>query len=419
MYTTTPRLQHEIVTQRSEEIKLVSPANQAVSFVAGLFYSDVTVQELYTRFFPGAPLNVNATPNTATYDIYGRATWKIAPETSLVTGLRYNYDRLQYNYNQIVNGVGSSPYYSTGSNNSSAVVGDISLQQQITPDIMAYATYARGYSPKVYNTAATLTSTASLDPVGQEHINHFELGLKGSYLDHTLIANLALFDTIYDDYQINTYTTPPGQLVGQLNIQSVGKAETRGIEYDTTWRATTLTTLSADLAYIDAVFTNWTDAPCVPYYPNGYNTLPPGNCTLNAGSYVQNMSNQQMPNAPRLKLFLDAEQRIPLGGAPYELVADANWSYRSFAQMLPDNNPAAVQGGFGIVNFSAGLRSINGKWSVTAVLSTTSLTRCTTRMWKTSGARRGATPAPSSGSRRAMRSATAAFASALTSKFCA
>ena len=129
---------------------------------------------------------------------------------SLIVGLRYNHDKLEYVYNQVSNGTGSSPFYSSGSNSSNAVVGDISLQQQFAPDIMGYATYARGYSPKVYNTAAELTSTASLDPVGQEHIDHFEIGLKGTFLDHTLTANASLYDTIYKDYQINTYLVQAG-----------------------------------------------------------------------------------------------------------------------------------------------------------------------------------------------------------------
>jgi iron complex outermembrane recepter protein len=358
------QLQHEIVTQKSEELKLVSPVDQAVSFVAGFFYSDTTVQELYTRDFVGAPLDVQAVPNTATTDLYGRATWKLAPSTSLVTGVRYNYDRLEYTYNQVANGTGSSPHYSSGSNGSSAVVGDISLQQQFSPDVMGYATYSRGYSPKVYNTAAELTSNAPLTPVGQEHVDNFEIGLKGSYLDHTLIANLAVFDTIYHDYQINTYLVLPGQIVGTLNIDAAGKAETRGVEFDTTWRATNLTTLSLSTAYIDAVFKDWTGAPCVPYYPNGISGGS-SNCTLTASGDVLNMSGQTMPNAPKFKIYLDAEQRIPLGSAPYELLVDDNWSYRSSAQMLPDNNPAGVQGAFGVMNFSVGLHS-NAGWSVTA-----------------------------------------------------
>jgi iron complex outermembrane receptor protein len=230
-------------------------------------------------------------------------------------------------------------------------------------------TYARGYSPRVYNTAATLTSNNPLDPVGQEHIDHFEIGIKGSYLDHTLTTNVAIFDTIYRNYQVNTYLVQPGQIVGTLDIDAAGKAETRGVEFDTAWRATSLTTLSLNAAYINAVFKDWTDAPCVPFYPNG---LSPGgtgistNCTLTPSGDVLDMSGKQMPNAPKFKLFFDAEQRIPLGGAPFELLVDGNWAYRSSAQMLPDNNPAAVMGAFGIVNFSIGLHGTDGTWSVTA-----------------------------------------------------
>jgi iron complex outermembrane receptor protein len=367
VYDDTQR-QHETIIQKSEELKLVSPLDQPVSFVAGLFYSDTSVNEIYTRDFVGAPLDVNAVPNTATTDLYGRATWKFAPTTSLIVGLRYNHDKLEYVYNQVSNGTGSSPFYSTGSNSSNAVVGDISLQQQFAPDIMGYATYARGYSPKVYNTAAELTSSASLAPVGQEHIDHFELGLKGTFLDHTLTANAALYDTIYKDYQINTYLVEPGQVVGTLDIDAAGKAETRGLEFDTTWLATRLTTLTLSAAYTDAKFKDWTGAPCVPYYPAGLSAAGTGvstNCTLTANGDVQNMSGQTMPNAPKFKVYMDAEQRIPLGGAPYEMTVDANWAYRTSAQMLSDNNPAGVQGAFGIFNFSAGLRGTSSKWAVT------------------------------------------------------
>ena len=34
----------------------MSPLDQPVSFVAGLFYSDTSVNEIYTRDFVGAPL---------------------------------------------------------------------------------------------------------------------------------------------------------------------------------------------------------------------------------------------------------------------------------------------------------------------------------------------------------------------------
>jgi iron complex outermembrane receptor protein len=358
--------QHEFLTQKSEELKLVSPVELPVSFVAGFFYSDSKVEEVYFRALPPAALNLDVLPDTTTYDVYGRATWKVTDATSLIGGLRYNYDELAYTYDQVIYN-GQGPFYSSGSNNSSAVVGDVSLQQRFTPDVMGYATYARGYSPKVYNTAATMTSDAPLVPVGQEHINHFEIGTKGTYLDHRLTLNLSLFDTIYEDYQIQSYQLLPGQITSSLDLQSAGKAITRGAEFDTNWRATDTTTISLSSAYIDAYFADYTGAPCEGF---AVANVPPANCSPQVGpggtTYIQNMSGQTMPNAPRWKFYLDGQQRFPLAGVPFDVVGDINWSYRTSAEMLPDNNPNAIMGAFGITNISLGLQSKSGKWTVTA-----------------------------------------------------
>ena len=365
------QVQSERITQKSEEIKLVSPLDQPVSFVAGLFYSDTDVNMDYQRPFVGALLDLpSVDPKTSTYDIYGRATWKFTPDDSLIAGLRYNYDHLAYSYDQVAYTLTQNfgPFQSSGSNNSSAVVGDIGIKHQFSSDVMGYATYTRGYSPKVYNTAAPLASDAPLTPVGQEHIDSIEIGTKGSYFDRHLTLNVALFDTKYHDYQINSYTIVPGSVSGILNIDAAGAAETRGVELGSAWRVSDLTNLSANAAYVHAIFTDWKNAPCVPYYPNGITGVAGDttNCTYSNNGFVQDMSGKPMPNAPKFKLSLDAQQRIPLGGLPFEMLADANWSYRTAAQMLADNSPAGVQGAFGIFNFSLGVQSSDGKWSVTA-----------------------------------------------------
>jgi iron complex outermembrane receptor protein len=70
-----------------------------------------------------------------------------------------------------------------------------------------------------------------------------------------------------------------------------------------------------------------------------------------------------MPNSPKLKATLGAEQRVPLPNIPYELVFGGTYAYRTSAQMLPDQNPFAVQAGFGLLNLSAGIQTNNGKFS--------------------------------------------------------
>jgi iron complex outermembrane receptor protein len=250
------------------------------------------------------------------------------------------------------------------------------VQQKITANAMLYATYARGYSPEAYNTSAVLypqpgkpAAAIPLQPVGQEHINHFEIGSKGTYLDRTLMLNLDAFDTIYQDYQIQTYAAVADVLTPPLDLTSAGKAETRGFELDTQWAATPTTRLNFSAAYINATFKNYADAPCWGQ-PGGIAQSAAQGCTpivVNGVTQgVQNVDGKTMPNSPKFKAVAGIEQRVPLASHPDELVFGADYSYRTSAQMLVDQNPWAVQGAFGILNLHAGFQTTSGKFSVTA-----------------------------------------------------
>jgi iron complex outermembrane receptor protein len=349
------------VKQQSAEVKIVSPADQTLSWLAGVFYSDTNVDEIYIRSLPPAGLDVHVVPDTKTTDLYARSTWKFTPTTSLVTGLRFNHDEITNRYNQYVS-VGVSPpvYTSLSSDSSNTVVGDVALKQQFTDKVMGYLSYSRGYSPAAYNTSAVLTSNAPQTPVGKESINSYELGVKGSFFDRTLTLNADIFDTIYTNYQIQSYQYAPGQLTPPLNLSSVGKAQTRGAEIATEWLATPHTRLNLSAAYIDAKFVTYTGAPCY-----GLQTPAEGCVTevINGQpALAQNVSGDRMPNSPKFKATFGAEQRVPLPD-PYEFVFGGTYTYRTSAQMLPDQNPYAIQGGFGLLNLNAGIQTKNGKFS--------------------------------------------------------
>jgi iron complex outermembrane receptor protein len=243
------------------------------------------------------------------------------------------------------------------------VVGDVSLKQQFTDKVMGYVSYSRGYSPAAYNTSAVLFSNAAMAPVGKESINSYEIGTKGAYFDRTLILNADIFDTIYSNYQIQSYSAVPGAITPPLELSSVGKAETRGAEVNVEWLATEMTRLSLSAAYIDAKFVTYNDAPCYGLQPVGP-TLPCHPTVVNGQAQnVQNVSGDTMPNSPKFKATLAAEQRVPLPNIPYELVLGGTYVYRTSAQMLPDQNPYAIQAGFGLLNLSTALQTSNGKFS--------------------------------------------------------
>jgi iron complex outermembrane recepter protein len=365
--------QFNTVKQTTEELKFLSPADPAFSWLSGFFYSDTTVNERALRTFPPAPVDSFVVPTTTTYDIYARSTLRVAASTSLITGLRFNHDIISYRIDQRVP---PQPYYSAGSRANNTLVGDIALKQRLTSGVMTYASYSRGYAPAAYNTSANLTSNASLVPVSRENIDSFEIGTKGSYRDGRVIVNADLFDAIYSDYQIQSYSYAPGVLSPPLMLASVGRAETRGLEVLVDWLMTPTTRLSFNGAYIDAKFTDYKSAPCYGTQPTipitQLNAQPPaGLCGQLAvagapqGSPYQNVSGATMPNAPKFKGIFSIEQRVPLANHPFQWVFAANYVYRTSAQMLPDQNPYAVQAGFGLLNLSAAIESNDGRFSAT------------------------------------------------------
>jgi iron complex outermembrane recepter protein len=361
------QFQDILVNQTSQEFKVVSSLDQPVSFVAGLFYSDQTVGMSTGRTFTPAETDYYVDTDTKTYDIYGRATWKFLPTTSLVAGLRYNKDELGYSYQQLG---GNGNIYTSNSNNSDIVVGDISIQQKFTPSWMGYATYARGYAPNVFNTGIysggnAVAPTVPLPVTSQEHVDHYEIGSKGEYFDHRLQVNAAAFYTLYKDYQVQNTESIPGNLAPIEGLTTAGKARTEGLELDSIYAATQLLRISLDLAFIDAKFVEYAGAPC---WGNGVTQTPALGCNPVPGtnSTSQNVSGDTMPDAPRFKGTLFAEQRLPLGGSRLEGVIGGNYAYRSKTQFQPDQNPETIQGSFGILNLNIGLRDKSGKWSVTA-----------------------------------------------------
>jgi iron complex outermembrane receptor protein len=374
--------QTERIQQTTEELKLLSPDNQRVTYVVGAFFSDSTVQETYSRTLPPAAEALVFTPDTKTYDIYARGTWKLFGSTSVTGGLRYNYDVLSYLNFQTVFAQVAPPScvqcYSAGSDTSGAIVGDISLQQKFGRDTMAYATYARGYAPRVYNTSLALTAlnppaapsrvgpggliftpADKLTPVGQETIDHFELGLKGGYFDHRLSIDAAAFDTRYGNYQVQSFSSTSGSINPILLLESAGGAETRGIEIDAVALPADHTTVGFDAAFIDARFTRYQGAPCWGGEPG---PAAGGKCLANS---TQDISGSPLPNAPRFKFNLSLDQVIPVEAWPVDIDLRGNLTYQTSTQMVVDQNPQAIQPSFAILNLSAGLISKDHKYALT------------------------------------------------------
>ena len=99
-----------------------------------------------------------------------------------------------------------------------------------TPDLLTYASISRGYKSGGFP-ALPANVAAQLDPVTQERLNAYEIGMKNSLLDKRMQLNLSAYYYDYKDKQV--YAKIPDIIFGTLNrLMNVPKSEVYGLEAD-------------------------------------------------------------------------------------------------------------------------------------------------------------------------------------------
>ena len=221
---------------------------------------------------------------------------------------------------------------------------------------MLFRSVARGYKPRAYNTAQTLSSDDPIAPVDRENIQHLEAGSKMILLGGALSINTALFNTDYKNYQVQVYDTT--SVVEKLKLSNAGAARTTGFEFDASLAANSATHLTASAAWIDARFISYKTAPCYPGQTEAQG------CTPSATGPVQDVSGKPMPDSPKFKLTLGADHFIAQQLVPWDLRVNAQYAWRTHANFQADQNPYTVQGPFGILNLGASATSPDGRYAV-------------------------------------------------------
>ena len=132
----------------------------------------------------------------------------------------------------------------------------VSLQYDVTGDVMAYASYTKGFKAGGY--AAYGSSNNSFAP---ENVDAYETGIKASLFDRKLTLNIAGFYSKYRDLQEAATVI----LSGGNSIQIVGNvasSSSKGIEVSASLRPVEGLTLSSEVAYLDAKYLDYPGGPC-------------------------------------------------------------------------------------------------------------------------------------------------------------
>ncbi len=184
----------------------------------------------------------------------------------------------------------------------------ISLDYQVTPDILLYGLATRGFKSGGYNIRAQATAVPrSAEPFQDEQVDSYEIGSKMGLLDQSLFLNLAYFHNKYKDIQLSIfteYTTPAGAKAFFGDFTNAGAGTVNGLEVEYQWLPTRNFVVSGNLAWLDAKFDT--------YMFKGVNIA----------------SQQEFTNAPDFSGALNLEYRTEIG-AGGSLSARVGYAYQS------------------------------------------------------------------------------------------
>jgi len=109
--------------------------------------------------------------------------------------------------------------------------GTIKAAYRLNPSILTYASYARGYKSFGYNldrVQTGITPNASLF-FPSEMVDSYELGVKMTLADRTLLLNATYFDQTFENFQLNTF------LGTAFVVESIPELTSRGVDADMVW----------------------------------------------------------------------------------------------------------------------------------------------------------------------------------------
>jgi iron complex outermembrane recepter protein len=176
----------------------------------------------------------------------------------------------------------------------------ISLQYHATDDIMAYATWSKGYKTGGWTTRLSnpLPTAPGFSP---EKATTYELGLKSTLIDRKLQINAAVFQTEYKGIQLNF------QQGSSPTIQNAGDARIKGFEVEVNAAPTDALTITTSVGYTDAKYTAVLGPAQVA--PNPFQ----------AGVFV----GASLPKSPKWKFNFSPRYQVNLGnGGKIVILAD-------------------------------------------------------------------------------------------------
>jgi iron complex outermembrane receptor protein len=357
-------------SQFSEELRVASTGDGPLRGVAGVFYSDFKSQwQLNTQSVnnlsyvdfsnfttPAATTTVwglNEPANIKQWAVFGEGTWAITPAFKATAGLRlfsYTSDLSMYFAGWGSPLGGATPSTTDVSQSSKGVDPKFNLSYEFSPDLMVYATAAKGFRPgggnqplpnfPPPNAPANFGYTAWPKTYDSDSLWSFEVGEKARFLDRHLTVNASVY---YEDWtQIQLEELPFGYPL----FDNSGNAKIYGGELEFQALLGGGFTLSASGAYTHA-------------------TLEPGPhyTIVLQGQAVGDPASTVVPDVPKYTANVGLDYFHTLNGS-LSLVGRADYTYTGQRYDLVAINQGQLWSlpGYALANLRLGIKSED--WNV-------------------------------------------------------
>ena len=298
----------------------ISGEGDRFNWVAGLYYfrmdMDISGIRLAGLAFP-AGLAVSSKDQIKASAAYAQGTYEILPDTRLTLGARYTVEKREIT-GRVANGAGAIIPETAGTQEATFKEPNyrVALDHRFSPEVLAYASWTRGFNAGFYNQTPFRGFTAAANAlVEPEIIDAYEFGVKSDLFDGRARVNLAAFFYDYKNLQQQIFS-PAG-----ITVLNAAAAKIKGIDAEIVLRPMASLLLSFSANVLDAEYKSYPEAANYDILPNG--------AFVAVGA--RDAKGKKVVNAPDFDLQASATHTLDTSIGSFNTTISANYQSKQFS----------------------------------------------------------------------------------------
>ncbi len=375
--------QTEDYTQFSQELRLTSPGNQRIDYVAGLYYQnselevtdDIAFQSLFSAL--GAPFSLIADSRfgrqydqeAELFSAFAQADFNFTDQLTLTAGARLSSEEKDASramfvskgptnmsplpvVQAVLRAFNIADHDLSGSRSEDAFDPLVRLLYKPTDFASLYVSYTEGSkaggfdvrgSSSPSDTSVAVPGTFEYEDEGAKN---YEIGAKFAW--DTAELNVTAYKTEYTNLQTNVFDGVLGFLV-----ENASEAETSGVEFDGRMLVGNNFTLYGSGAYLDFEYANFPGGQCA------FGQVPDN-------GILCDYAGRRAAFAPEWSANYGVDYERDLGR---NLIFDANlnFDYSSEYELTTNLDSNQIQDAYTKVGAQIGLSSAEGRWRVSLI----------------------------------------------------